>query len=265
MNSDDCPFAHSSLGASCGILKHRTAIGADHACAFESSCRTAKKIIGSDPEGSITLSKSVLLNGVPYAALTAPFYLCMDLKREGGNAVKEQMEKLSAATKEELESKLHDANQLTANALSIISDLIQLNISTTQKAVEDSNVAIRRMLHAHAIDSLMSDASSHAEAASKNAAEYARHLASIAAHAQEDISKSANQNMAELVERVHKFAGQLGEHAPPGIDYVEQFKTNVANMQSAYSSFAQSAQEAIKGYQDQWKNAAESMMGNKPK
>ena len=175
--------------------------------------------------------------------------------------MKDPIEKLSSATKEELESRLHEANQLTANALSIISDLIQLNISTTQKTLEDSNAAIRRMLHAQAIDSLMSDASSQAEAASKNAAEYARHLASIAAHAQEDISKSANKNMAELVERVHKFAGELGEHAPHGADYVEQFKTNVANMQSAYSSFAQSAQDAVKGYQEQWKNAAESMTG----
>lgn len=170
-----------------------------------------------------------------------------------------QLEKMKAASIEELEKKIHDANHFATNALATISDLIHLNIATAQKSLENSNVALQEMLHASNMETFLSQVKSQSDSVTAASSEYSRHLAEIAHHAQESMSKSAHENMEEMTHRIQNFLNQMSEHAPNNTHYFESLKDGLENANATYSNFLQTMHDAFEGYQHSWQQSADTV------
>lgn len=154
-----------------------------------------------------------------------------------------QTEQIKNVTRAELEKQLLDTTYVTSNALSIISDLIHLNISTIQKSLHDSNEAMQQILHASDPKSLMSSLSSRQETVKENVIEYTKKLSSIALNAKEKSTESINENMSYLAEKMQHFLSQINSQDPTWLSYTEQYKASLANAQSAFSNLAQQAHD----------------------
>lgn len=252
MTSTNCPFKESELADSCFILKQRIAIGSTSPCAFDSACKSAKKIIAADPNMSLTLIKKALTSSIPEMVLTAPMYKQQKIYNFGENQMDYQTEQFKNVTKAELEKQLLDTTYVTSNALSVISDLIHLNISTIQKSLHDSNEAIQQILHASDPQSLMSSLSSQQETAKESAIDYTKKLSEIALQVKEKTTESINENMSYLAERMQHFLGKINSQDPTWLSYTEQYKASLATAQSAFTDLAQKAHDFQTNPQKIW-------------
>ncbi len=252
MTSTDCPFNGSALADSCFIRKQRIAIESTSPCAFDSACKSAQKVIAADPNTSITLIKKALTSSVPEMALIAPMYEQQKIYNFGEYQMDYQTEQFKNVTKAELEKQLLDTTYVTSNALSVISDLIHLNISTIQKSLHDSNEAIQQILHASDPKSLMSSLSSQQETAKESAIDYTKKLSEIALRAKEKSTESINENMSYLAERMQHFLGKINSQDPTWLSYTEQYKASLANAQSVFTDLAQKAQDFQTHPQKSW-------------
>ena len=165
---------------------------------------------------------------------------------------------LKNATRAELEKHLIDSNHVTNNALSIISDLIHLNIATIQKSIEDSTEAIHQMLHANNHQSLVSSLTSQRATVQERAAEYTKNLSSIAQHARERNAESINTNMTYLAEKMQHFVDQINTTDPTWLNYREHLKTNLASAQSAFVDLTKKTYGLQETYQKSWPGTNES-------
>lgn len=238
MTATNCPFSLSTMSESCFLLKQRNELKSSSICAFDSKCRSVKKIISNDSNESITLIKNALVGNIPEMVMTAPIIKLSRIYDTGGEPMEGHIEDLKNTTRAELEKRLIDSNRVTNNALSIISDLIHLNIATVKKSIEDTNEAMHELLNASDLHSLASSLTSQQATARDRVNEYTKNLSTIAFHARENNAESVNTNMTYLVEKMQRFFDQIDSTDPTWLNYKEHFKTNLTNAQSAYAELA---------------------------
>ena len=169
-----------------------------------------------------------------------------------------QINDLKNTTRAELEKHLIDSNHVTNNALSIISDLIHLNIATIQKSIEDSTEAIHQMLHANDHKSLVSSLTSQQATVKERAAEYTKKLSSIAQHVREHNAESINTNMTYLAEKMQHFVDQINSADTTWLNYRDHLKTNLASAQSAFVDLTKKTHDFQANDRKSWPSANES-------
>ena len=258
MTKNNCPFSRSNLAESCFLLKQREELDSTIPCAFDSVCWSAKKVIENDPNASITLIKKALTSNIPAMVLTASINQQRSMYDNGGEPMDSQINDLKNTTRAELEKHLIDSNHVTNNALSIISDLIHLNIATIQKSIEDSTEAIHQMLHANDHQSLVSSLTSQQATVKERAAEYTKNLSSIAQHVREHNAESINTNMTYLAEKMQHFIDQINSADPTWLNYREHLKTNLASAQSAFVDLTKKTHDFQANDRKSWPSANES-------
>jgi phasin family protein len=191
-------------------------------------------------------------------ALTAPVNHQKNIYDTGGDTMNSHIEDLKNVTRAELEKRLIESTHVTNSALSIVSDLIHLNMDNIQKSIQGSNEAMRELLHASDAQSFVSNLTSQQANARERATEYAKNLSSIALHARKHSVETINTSMTYLAEKMQHFVDQINSTDPTWLNYQEHFKTSLANAQSAYVDLTKKTYGLQETYQKSWPGTNES-------
>ena len=162
------------------------------------------------------------------------------------------VDQLSKATKTQVEAQLHTMSHLAEKALLNVSELAELNIATAKASLEEASAIVQEVLSAKDMQSVFVVVQSQAQPTAEKAVSYSRHLAAIASKAQADLTKAAQERVAEAAANVNTLVNDLTKTAPTGTEtFVEAFRSNIANANAAYAKFLQASQSAYDKYQDQ--------------
>lgn len=162
------------------------------------------------------------------------------------------VDQLSKATKTQVEAQLHTMSDLAEKALHSVSELAELNLATAKASLEEASAIVQEVLAAKDLQSAFVVVQSQAQPAADKAASYSRHLAAIASKAQADLTKAAQERVAETAANVKALVSDLTKTAPAGTEpFVKAFEANFANANAAYEKFLQASQSAYDKYQDQ--------------
>ena len=162
------------------------------------------------------------------------------------------VDQLSQATKTQVEAQLHTISDLAEKALHSVSELAELNLATAKASLEETSAIVQEVLAAKDLQSAFVVVQSQAQPAAEKAASYSRHLAAIASKAQADLTRAAQERVAETAANVKALVGDLTKTAPAGTEpFVKVFEANFANANAAYEKFLQASQSAYDKYQEQ--------------
>jgi phasin family protein len=162
------------------------------------------------------------------------------------------VDQLSKATKTQVEAQLHTMSHLAEKALHSVSELAELNIATAKASLEEASAIVQEVMSAKDLQSFFVVVQSQEQPTAEKAVSYSRHLAAITSKAQADLTKAAQERVAEAAANMNTLVNDLTKAAPTGTEsFVEAFKSNFANANAAYAKFLQASQSAYDKYQDQ--------------
>ncbi len=252
MTDELCPFARSDLASNCFILRQRNALGVTTPCSMSTVCHAAKHIIRENADESLSLTKNALLYDIPTAVMSnSLFEKYRFLARENHDS-ESPMSEIIQLSKEELQKQLVEANRLLADAFSAMADLVQLNIATTAKNIEDTDQALSELISASDANALVTALGSYQEKTKEQVRLYNTRLASVAIKAREQINQSSNQQMGELIERLEKLSQKIQPQQSTGNEYLEQFNANLSNSMNSYLEFTKKSQDSFSKFQNAW-------------
>ena len=167
-------------------------------------------------------------------------------------------EQFSNATKANLESQFALLSALTSKTFESVEKLVELNISTTKAALEDSSSTARQLLAAKDPQEFFSVSAQHAQPNAEKALSYGRQLASIAADTGAEFSRTAESQIAEVNRKVISLVDEVTRNAPAGSEtYVSALKTAISNANAGYEQFSKTTKQAVEAIESNM-NAAVS-------
>ena len=252
MTDELCPFARSDLASTCFILGQRNALGVTTPCSMSPICHAAKHIIRENADESLSLTKNALLYDIPTAVMSNPLLEKYRFLASENHDSESPMSEIIQASKEELQKRLAEANRLVADAFAVMADLVQLNIATTAKNIEDTDQALSDLISASDANALLTALGSHQEKTKEQVRLYNTRLASVAIKAREQINQSSNRQMGELIERLEKLSQKIQPRQSSGNEYLEQFNANLSNSMNSYLEFTKKSQAFFNDYQNAW-------------
>lgn len=252
MTDELCPFARSDLASTCFILGQRNALGVTTPCSMSPICHAAKHIIRENADESLSLTKNALLYDIPTAVMLNPLFEKYRFLASENYDPESPMSEIIQASKEDLQKRLAEANRLVADAFAAMADLVQLNIATTAKNIEDTDQALSDLISASDANALLTALGSHQEKTKEQVRLYNTRLASVAIKAREQINQSSNRQMGELIERLEKLSQKIQPRQSSGNEYLEQFNANLSNSMNSYLEFTKKSQAFFNDYQNAW-------------
>ncbi|MFM7524051.1 MAG: phasin family protein [Betaproteobacteria bacterium] len=247
-----CPFEHSDLATSCFILGQRNALGIKTPCAMSPLCHAAKHVLRENADESLSLTKNALIYDIPTAVISNPLFEKYRFLADGDQDMENPIGDLANASKEELQKRLAEANRLVADAFAAMADLVQLNIATTAKSIEDTDKALSDLINVSDASNLANALGSRQENAMKHIREYNTKLAFVVIKAREQINESSNRQISELIERLEKLSQKIEPQQHGGNEYLEQFNANLKNSMNSYLEFTKKSQAFFNDYQNAW-------------
>jgi len=167
-------------------------------------------------------------------------------------------EQFSNATKANLEAQFALLSALTSKTFESVEKLVELNISTTKAALEDSSSTARQLLAAKDPQEFFSVSAQHAQPNAEKALSYGRQLASIAADTGAEFSRTAESQIAEVNRKVISLVDEVTRNAPAGSEtYVSALKTAISNANAGYEQFSKTTKQAVEAIESNM-NAAVS-------
>ena len=155
-------------------------------------------------------------------------------------------EQFSNATKANLEAQFALLSALTSKTFESVEKLVELNISTTKAALEDSSSTARQLLAAKDPQEFFSVSAQHAQPNAEKALSYGRQLASIAADTGAEFSRTAESQIAEVNRKVISLVDEVTRNAPAGSEtYVSALKTAISNANAGYEQFSKTTKQAV--------------------
>ena len=167
-------------------------------------------------------------------------------------------EQFSNATKANFEAQFALLSALTSKTFESVEKLVELNISTTKAALEDSSSTARQLLAAKDPQEFFSVSAQHAQPNAEKALSYGRQLASIAADTGAEFSRTAESQIAEVNRKVISLVDEVTRNAPAGSEtYVSALKTAISNANAGYEQFSKTTKQAVEAIESNM-NAAVS-------
>ncbi len=166
-------------------------------------------------------------------------------------------DQFSNATKESIESQLAAMRDITTKALHSVAELAELNISIAKESLAHTSAAAQQMLTAKDVQEIFSLGSTQAQPGAEKALAYSRHVASIAAKAQAEFTKTVEDRVAVTSRQVTKLIDDLSNAAPAGSENAISFlKTSLANANAAYEQITKASKHAMESMEDNMNQAA---------
>ncbi len=159
-------------------------------------------------------------------------------------------EQFSAAAKTNFEAQIAALSALTTRAFDSVTKIVDLNLNTAKASFEETSAATKQLLAAKDPQEFFSLTSAQTQPAAEKALAYSRTLAGIASSVQAELTKAAEEQIAENNRKVSEFIEAVTKNAPAGSEKaVAFFKTAVANANAGYEQFSASAKKASEALQ----------------
>lgn len=161
-------------------------------------------------------------------------------------------EQLSAVTRTNLESQVALMTAVSNKMFEGMQKLIDLNLQAVRTSLDESNEAMRQIMSVRDTRDLITISSQQAQPTLEKAISYGRHVASIATTTQAEVTKAAEEQIAESNRKVIGLVEQVTQNAPSGSE----------NVISLVKSALNSANSTVEQLSKSTRQAADAMQAN---
>jgi phasin family protein len=154
-------------------------------------------------------------------------------------------EQFSGVAKANFEAQLAALSALTSKAFESFEKVVDLNINAAKATLEDSAIASRQLLSAKDPQEFFALSAAQAQPSAAKALAYGRHLAGIASSAQAELTRAAEEQIAEAGRKVSALVDDVSKNAPAGSENVVAFvKSAIGNANAGYEQFSKTTKQA---------------------
>lgn len=155
-------------------------------------------------------------------------------------------DQLSNVARANFESQLAIFTALTGKAFESVEKMIDLNLNAAKATLEDSSSAARQMLSAKDPQEFFALTAAQAQPAAAKAVAYSRHLASIAANAQAEFARTAEEQFADTARKVSELVDDVAKNAPAGSEnMIAIVKSAIGNANAGYEQISKTTKQAV--------------------
>lgn len=155
-------------------------------------------------------------------------------------------EPFSNVAKANFEAQLEAITALTSKAYESFEKVVDLNINASKASVEDYAATMRQLAAAKDPQEFLALAAAQAQPNAAKAIAYSRHLASIATNTQAEITRAAEEQIAEAGRKLSEIVDDVSKNAPPGSEnVVALFKSAIGNANAGYEQFNRATKQAV--------------------
>jgi len=155
-------------------------------------------------------------------------------------------EQFSSVAKANLEAQLSLITNLTNKAFESVEKVVDLNLNVAKASLEDSSIAARQLLSAKDPQEFFSLTAAQAQPTAAKAIAYGRHLAGIATSAQAELTRAAEEQIAETGRKMSALVDDVSKNAPAGAENVIAIvKSAIGNANAGYEQFSKTTKQAV--------------------
>lgn len=155
-------------------------------------------------------------------------------------------EQFSTVAKANLEAQFALFASLTGKAFESVEKIVDLNLNVAKASLEDSSITAKQLLSAKDPQEFFSLTAAQAQPAAAKAIAYGRHLAGIATSAQAELTRAAEEQIAESGRKVSALVDDVSKNAPAGSENVIAIvKSAIGNANAGYEQFSRTTKQAV--------------------
>lgn len=165
-------------------------------------------------------------------------------------------EQFSEVTRANLESQVSFMTAVSNKMFEGMQKMIDLNIQAARTSMDESNETIRQLMSAKGPQEFLSMSSQQAKPSLEKAMSYSRHVANITSTTQAEITKVAEEQLAESNRKVIGLVEQAAQNAPAGSENViSLMKSAINTANTTYEQLSKSTRQAADAMQSNVSNA----------
>jgi phasin family protein len=169
-------------------------------------------------------------------------------------------EQFAAAAKAHLQAQLDLLNKLTSKTFEGVEKVIELNVDTAKKSLEESSSTMKKMGASSNPQEFFSAAAAQGQPSAERAREYTRQLTEIAADMQSEFARAAEAQVAESRQKLMGLVDEALKNAPPGTESsIAMMKSILANADASYEQLIRNARQSFEMLQTNMKTATDQM------
>lgn len=165
-------------------------------------------------------------------------------------------EQFSQTARTSLDAQADVLNAFFTQAFNHVEKVVELNLSTARASLEDSALTLKQLAAARDAQEFFALSAAQAQPAAARAVAYGRSLAGIASNVQADLTRSAEDQLAQASKRFSDLVENVSRNAPAGTEnVVALFKTAIGNANAGYEQFNRNARQAAEAVEENIQNA----------
>lgn len=155
-------------------------------------------------------------------------------------------EQFSNVAKANIESQLAIFTTLTSKAFESMEKVVDLNLNVAKASLEDTSIAAKQLLAAKDPQEFFTLTAAQAQPTAAKAIAYGRHLAGIATSTQAELTRAAEEQIAETGRKVSALVDDVSKNAPAGSENVIAIvKSAIGNANAGYEQFSRTTKQAV--------------------
>lgn len=154
-------------------------------------------------------------------------------------------DQISVTAKASLEAQFALYASLTDKTLDSVGKLINLNLAAAKASMEESNLAARQLLGAKDPQEFISLVTAQTKPTFEKMFAYGSHVANIVSSTQNEFTRAAEQQIAEIGSKVNELVEDAAKNAPAGSEsLVAVLKSAIGNVNTSYEQLARVGKQA---------------------
>lgn len=160
-------------------------------------------------------------------------------------------DQISGVAKANLEAQIAAANEFGAKAFAGVAQLVELNLRAAKSSLEESSAAASQVMSIKDPKELLDLISSQGQPTAEKALAYSRNLAAIAAAAQAELARSAQEQADARTRQANALIDELSKNAPPGFEQaISLLKQTMSNASAGYEQINKLTKQANESFEE---------------
>jgi phasin family protein len=169
-------------------------------------------------------------------------------------------EQYTAANKAFFESQLAAFHDLTSIAMDGTEKVVTLNMAAVKASAEESSAAVKDLLAAKNPQAFLALATAYAKPNPEKVAAYNQHLTSIVSGSKAEFLRVAEEQAAEIRDKVSEFINTIEKNAPAGSEnLIAMLKSSASKTNAGYEQAHKATKQAVDKAEEQVAKATELM------
>jgi len=156
------------------------------------------------------------------------------------------LNQFTAANQAFFEAQFAAFQELTSIATEGQEKLVALNLAAVKASAEETTAAVKELLAAKDPQALLALATACARQSAKHVSDYNQHLTGIVSDSKAEYAKVAEEQAAEIRNKLNVFVDTMGKNAPAGSEnLIAILKSTVENANAGYKLAHNAAKQAV--------------------